>query len=260
MKAFKALMLGIVASIILTSTIFADTVSNAYDTPTINGKNYSFTSKVVDRWVGSPNATAEAVADIQSKSGNVPTGYMGGHARLFTSSGTLWSSGTIVYNTSTISSLYAYSPTTNVAGQYYAQCRAYFYNGDGYDMYTGYQSPILTLSPTSNLASVAFENALDEIRSQTVYETNANGETYGSALSADTIGVEPDLIAAVGTNGLEGFVKSSDLDPGVTSPEEAIVYMNTIGDTLSIPLYAVDGTTVLGEFVLERINPSEPNE
>jgi len=250
-RIIKALMLCMVISAMMAATVFASTKSNVYDTPTINGKRYSFTSDVWDRWVGSPNATAEAVANIKSNSGNVPAGYMGGHARLFTSSGTLWSSAAITYNTSSVSNHYNHSSPTNTAGLYYAQCRAFFYNGNGYDEYTGYQSPVLTLAPTSNL-TYSSDHTLTEIKSRTAYEKNENGETFGSALSAETIGHEPDLIAAIGTNGVEGYVRSSDFDTGVTSPEEAIAYMNSIIDSIAIPLYDVNGSTVLGEFVIER--------
>lgn len=95
-----------------------------------------------------------------------------------------------------------------------------------------YQSPVLTLAPTSILTYIS-DQTLTEIQSPTAYEKNENGETFGSALSAETIGHEPDLIAAIGTNGVEGYVRSSDFDTGVTSPEEAIAYMNSFSDSIA---------------------------
>ena len=86
---------------------------------------------------------------------------------------------------------------------------------------------------------------------QNEYDVNDNGETYGSALSDYTIGVEPDLISAIGTNGIKGYVKSTDLTPNYNSPEEAIEeQMVANGDTRIIPLYDYNGTTILGEFEL----------
>jgi hypothetical protein len=243
-------MLGLVISVMIATTVFADVTSGPYNTPTINGKKYSFTSEVWERGSSSIH-TAEAVVLIKSSSGNVPAGYMGGHARLFTSGGTLWSSGVITYNTVAVSNHYNYSPPTSTKGLYYAQNRAYFYNGNGYDEYTGYQSPFFTLGASFRSAPDRM-NALQEIRSRSAYEKNDNGETYGSALSAETIGQEPALIAAIGTNGVEGYVRSSDFATGVTSPEEAIAYMNNLGNSIPIPLYDVNGSNVLGEFVLEH--------
>ncbi|UNK21131.1 hypothetical protein MNQ98_14425 [Paenibacillus sp. N3/727] len=70
------------------------------------------------------------------------------------------------------------------------------------------------------------DHTLTEIQSQTVYEKNENGETFGSELSAETIGHEPDFIAAIGTNDVEGYVRSSNFDTGVTSPVYALSRVN----------------------------------
>jgi hypothetical protein len=91
---------------------------------------------------------------------------------------------------------------------------------------------------------------MNDLMLQIKYAVNSKGETYGSALSEHTIGVEPDLISAVGTNGVEGYVRADDLTPKVSSIEEAIEQNGKNGDILTIPLYDVDGTTVLGEFEL----------
>lgn len=81
------------------------------------------------------------------------------------------------------------------------------------------------------------------------YEKNANGETYGYAIQSETIGYEPDLIAATGTNGEDGYVRGTDLDgPVPSSPEEAIAMQSPNGRY--IPLYESDGKTVIGEFYI----------
>lgn len=78
---------------------------------------------------------------------------------------------------------------------------------------------------------------------------NVNGETYGYAIQAETIGYEPDLIAATGTNGTDGYVRGTDLEgPIPSSPEEAIAMQSTNGRY--IPLYESDGETVIGEFYI----------
>ena len=58
-----------------------------------------------------------------------------------------------------------------------------------------------------------------------VYQVNDSGETYGSASIAQTPDQEPDLIAALATNGKQGYVRKTDLDAAegaASSPEEAV--------------------------------------
>lgn len=90
------------------------------------------------------------------------------------------------------------------------------------------------------------------------YPKNQNGETYGSVLDAPLVGVEPDLIAAVGVDGTEGYVRSTELNggPQPKSPEEAVAYMKALESApysvCRIPLYAADGKTVIGSFQVRR--------
>jgi len=94
-----------------------------------------------------------------------------------------------------------------------------------------------------------------------IYETNENGQTYGSAMYAPSPDKEPDLILAESIDGTEGYVYASDLNADLpNNPEEllAITAKNQeiwdnapVGQVVIarfIPLYAVDGKTVIGEF------------
>jgi hypothetical protein len=87
----------------------------------------------------------------------------------------------------------------------------------------------------------------------TDWPTNANGLTYGSALFATSPQDEPDLIAALATNGKVGYVYKSDLDgPAPSTPQEALsLQAASAGKTRVIPVYEVDGSTVIGEFLTE---------
>lgn len=91
------------------------------------------------------------------------------------------------------------------------------------------------------------------------YDKNAKGLTFGSAAEANAPENEPDLIAAVATNGKEGFVYKSDLDQAngsaaaenFKSPEEALAWQENEGRLdKTIPVYAVDGEKVIGQFVV----------
>ncbi len=81
------------------------------------------------------------------------------------------------------------------------------------------------------------------------YHINANGESYGYGVQAEVIGYEPDLIAATGIDGTDGYVRRSDLEgPLPSSPGEALAMQSSEGRY--IPLYKSDGETSIGEFYI----------
>lgn len=56
-------------------------------------------------------------------------------------------------------------------------------------------------------------------------QINSSGETYGSLASIKDGEKEPDLIAALGIDGTEGYIRNSDLNKDLPkSPEEAVLY------------------------------------
>lgn len=88
------------------------------------------------------------------------------------------------------------------------------------------------------------------------YPRNASGLTYGSMLDTPSPDQLPDLISAIATNGRQGFVLRSDLFlPGPKTPEQAIAMNAAAVAPRSIPVYAVDGTTIIGTYV---ISPAQP--
>lgn len=85
------------------------------------------------------------------------------------------------------------------------------------------------------------------------YPRNAAGQRYGSEAEAATPADAPDLIAAWGVDGRAGYVLKSDLH-GIEprTPAEAIALtreQERLG-ARSIPLFAADGTTRIGEFLV----------
>ena len=94
-----------------------------------------------------------------------------------------------------------------------------------------------------------------------VYPKNENGQTYGPDWMGAGEGYEehaPDLIAASGVNGKQGYVKRTDLDnldgSPVSTPEEADEYMerknqrNGKNYYIVIPVFAEDGVTEIDQF------------
>ncbi|MFS0728350.1 peptidase M56 BlaR1 [Paenibacillus sp. 1P07SE] len=87
------------------------------------------------------------------------------------------------------------------------------------------------------------------------YPVNANGQTYGSAADAPSRDAEPDLIGAYGVDGTLGYVKKEDLNEELPkTPEEALAIQESkaLAGEQSIPLYDVDGETVIGEFIIHQ--------
>lgn len=82
------------------------------------------------------------------------------------------------------------------------------------------------------------------------YPTNEQGQTYGEGPLLPGKTQEPDLIKAENEDGIEGYIKSSDLESGATTIEEALQYQESINSSelRSIPLYKLDGKTIIGEF------------
>ncbi|PKM47227.1 MAG: peptidase M56 BlaR1 [Firmicutes bacterium HGW-Firmicutes-8] len=84
-----------------------------------------------------------------------------------------------------------------------------------------------------------------------VFPKNENGQTYGSSALVNSPDQEPDLISAVGEGGVEGYLRAVDLDEEMPkTPKEAVARNNKHkpDDVIEIPLYDVDGKTVIGVF------------
>lgn len=84
-------------------------------------------------------------------------------------------------------------------------------------------------------------------------EANASGQTYGS-LAGYSDEEAPDLVLVELPDGTEGYVYSADLfeaeGPIAASPEEALASQEERTEGVAIAVYAVDGVTVVGEFVV----------
>jgi hypothetical protein len=104
---------------------------------------------------------------------------------------------------------------------------------------------------------------LSEAVNAPLYQTNANGQTYGSAAGV-AFDQRPDLILAVGQSAtgsgyVTGYVLKAQLDADtgadVTTPAEALAWDATHtgpnAAPISIPVYANDGTTVLGTATIQ---------
>ena len=91
------------------------------------------------------------------------------------------------------------------------------------------------------------------------FPTNINGETYGSAANVAPYGY-PDLVAAVGVDGVEGYIRMSEAHPeDPKTPEEAGQWQKELeakGGFYFCPLYDKEGA-VIGKM---QIGPNGPAE
>lgn len=120
--------------------------------------------------------------------------------------------------------------------------RAYDFGNDPIEV-TLHPTARITLdrpSSTSDDIQAIVEASLDD---NCQYPVNQFGESYGSCVLAEIVGEEPDLISAVGEDGVEGFVRAEELcaDYDVL-PDEVVL----------IPLYDVSGVEI-GSFALNSM-------
>lgn len=99
----------------------------------------------------------------------------------------------------------------------------------------------------------------DQQMAAAVYPRNASGQTYGSALTANSPENEPDLILVISDSGRTGYVLKNALDAAngteasksFSSPEQAIAWQNSqaLQDRI-VAVYSSDGKTQIGTFTV----------
>lgn len=165
---------------------------------------------------------------ITSASSVVANGWIGAYVCLADSNGRCRASKT-AYSGSSTQYFNVQTSSVNAASgsSYHAYGTLYGWNG------SGYSSKPIPQTPNASRAAAAF--AVDS------YPVNADGLTYGSILSAEYVGEEPDLVSAVSENGVEGFVRIDNLkDPIPRTPEEAVALYSE-ESSRTIPLVDLDG-------------------
>lgn len=111
----------------------------------------------------------------------------------------------------------------------------------------------------SPLGLSASTGTSDEQMAAAIYPRNASGQTYGSALVANSPENEPDLILVISDSGRTGYVLKKALDAAngteasksFTSPEQAIAWQNSqaLQDRV-VAVYSSDGKTQIGTFTV----------
>ena len=111
-----------------------------------------------------------------------------------------------------------------------------------------------TFSSIPALANKPSNSITVQEASSPKFKVNKNGETYGSIKDVTVAGQEPTLILAEGIDGTVGYARFADMNgPQPKNPEEAVAYMKKMENSVprNIPLYDVDGKTVIGKYKID---------
>lgn len=226
----------VVACMGVPSLVFAsDTSANGtYKYVTVMGNKYKYYASIYTR--NNKTAVQAYMHAWSNEYENYPVGYMGSNARLYNAQGTLVKADGWKYNDTVSGGMSSATSKHYASGTFYSKGGARFYNGDGYNTYTSTKSPNVQIT----------------FRSSRMYNVNANEEIYGSEIFLNQYNIEPDLIEALGDNGIVGYVKATDLEEREPmSLSEAKEYMEKLPDQRKISLYERDGETIIGTFTID---------
>ena len=101
-------------------------------------------------------------------------------------------------------------------------------------------SPTISKNRFVAVEECILESFKDSLNETYQYPVNQYGESYGSVLLAEVIGEEPNLILAVGINGISGYVRADELKADYDVAPE---------DDVAISVYDLDGV-VIDTFIL----------
>ena len=115
-----------------------------------------------------------------------------------------------------------------------------------FDVSITWDSETGTISIGEKHISTDAEKFLQDLAEQWLingdYPKNIKGETYGPELLFDVVGYMPDLISTTASNGQDGYLRNSELEKFLASPD---------AQNNSLPVYDLNGN-VIGEFVFEN--------
>lgn len=90
------------------------------------------------------------------------------------------------------------------------------------------------------------------------FPRNSKGETYGNVYMVNELGREPDLQAAVGEDGIEGYIRNDEIEtPKFDTIEEQLAYQKSQPPFWFIPLYDFQGNEI-GQFRVSNGSVSMP--
>lgn len=165
---------------------------------------------------------------------NVPNNTMAAQARLYGADGNILRTSDYITNYGSSYFTYAITDEVNRELTVYSWGQVRLPDGNG--------SFVTKLVPKTQARSVDSCDILiakleENLDSNGEYPVNAAGQTYGSGLLFSVVGYEPDLLAAEGVGGVQGYIKTADIEA-----DSAVLRADPM-----IPLYDLNGN-VVGSF------------
>lgn len=257
-KSFQSLLLAFVLLCSLAISASAAYVSSTTKTITLAGRELDISSSV-STYPDSQGCQVYSTTFVLSSASSNPAGYLGAKAGLYDKDAYLIFMEGETYTSSNTPGVMAEHSTYVVdnkgTGMYvYGQGIAFAFNGSKYLSAVTNRTPnILAKRTTSSFAAVIEEQlavATTFAEAQKISGVNEEGQAYGSALFVDSTADIPELVAAVSKDGVKGYIYSDEVYlPSTNTPEEAAAHVIR---TQTIPLYDMDGTTVIGEFIINK--------
>lgn len=235
-RVMGGIALSIVVCLAMVGTAFA--ASGAYVYKTVNGISVNGHAEIYE------SGRYSMMGKVQVNAGtSMPAGNLG--ASVYTlRNGSVISNYGPAYSNSYTSTFSAYAGIDKVGtSSFRAYGNIYIYNSStgSYYAYNVPTSPTISGTAPRSILEDAFIAASE-------YAINENGMEYGSVLTAEYTGHNPDLVSVVATNGIEGYAYESELFIEPTTLEDAIAVSQEM-HSKTVPVYESDGTTVVGEFV-----------
>ena len=209
-------------------------------TTTTNGYTYKYWSAL---YVGTG---FRAATYVQVINGDALPKYVQTKARLYSDAGLVLREADL--KTSSVSTNLEVSTTKSYgADTAYSQGLVGFREWDG--GYTTHDAP----RTQTRSRAVDEELLLQWLDENGAYRVNQKGETYGSELLSGVVGAAPDLIAAVGVDGVQGYIRMEDRMPDLSTPEKLAAHEARVTQDKEIPLYDVNGA-VIGTYLMEGVD------
>lgn len=171
---------------------------------------------------------------LSTNTSALPAGYVKAKAELYRGPA-LASYGGPVSNSASSTGVTASTGQASGAGTYTAQGTTYYATSSNRDMET------LELESVDYKTLVRANGGKNLTSEQKEIHTNSAGETYGEAMVVKYLKADVDLISAVGKNGVEGYIKTSDLPHNIP---DYVPYDH------EITVYENDGVTVIDSFFI----------
>ena len=241
MQLFKRISaMAMVFAMVGVTSAFAATGATEHEsghiTESAGSKSYDIYSILYEDSTNRYRASAWAVVSDHSQ---VPAKYIGVDAWLCTPRDQILASTGFVYNSSGATFEYACTARQYTPQMVYAAGEVDLYTGTTHKYVEVPESPYVG----GDLRAV---NQLEEVKA---FPVNENGDTYGTVRTAKLVGYKPDLIAAVGNGGVEGYVRMDDMRPNITSEADIEAYYEKLENDPDIPLYDMNGN-VIGTFTI----------